>query len=258
VRMLEGKTALVCGASRGMGRACAAEFARQGARVVLAARGEETLRQTLETLDPGPHRILCVDFRDPTVVRTFAQRLVAEMGAIQILLNNSGGPPSGPILDAPPEAFEVALKSHLIASQLLSQILVPGMKGSGYGRIVNIISTSVKQPIRGLGVSNTVRAAMASWAKTLSAELAPFGITVNNILPGATRTERLTEIIRERSRATGRSEGEIEEEMRREIPAGRFGHPEEIAAVAAFLAGPGASYITGASLPVDGGRTLAL
>ena len=258
MRTLEGKTALACGASRGIGLACATEFARQGARVVLAARSEASLRRAQESLEPGDHELLAVDFQDPREVRRSAQKLVDRIGAIQILLNNSGGPPSGPILEAPLEAFEAAFASHLVSCQALAQVLVPGMKESGYGRIINIISTSVKQPIRGLGVSNTVRGAVASWAKTLSAELAPLGITVNNLLPGATRTDRLIEIISERSRAWARSEREVEEEMRREIPAGRFAAPEEIAAAAAFLASPSASYITGASLQVDGGRTLAL
>ena len=256
--MLEGKTALVCGASRGIGRACAVEFARLGARVVLAARSEEALRAARETLEKGEHEILVADFRDPAALRIAAERLVERVGDLHILLNNTGGPPAGVIFDASPEAFQSAFASHLICNQVLSQAAVPGMKRAGYGRIINIVSTSVKQPIRGLGVSNTVRGAVASWAKTLSAELAPFGITVNNILPGATRTDRLAEFIRERSRASGRSEGDVEAEMMREIPAGRFGAPEEIAAAAAFLAGPRAAYITGVSLPVDGGRTLAL
>ena len=257
-RTLDGKTALVCGASRGIGRACATEFAGLGARVILVARSWDALAAARERLGPGGHEILAADFGDPVKLQEAVQRLAARVGPIHILLNNTGGPPSGAIFDATPEAFLSTFTNHLLCNQVLSQAVVPGMKEAGYGRILNIVSTSVKQPIRGLGVSNTVRAAVASWAKTLSVELAPFGITVNNILPGATRTDRLTEIIRERARASGRSEKQIETEMIREIPMGRIGNPEEVAAAAGFLAGPRAAYITGVSLPVDGGRTSAL
>jgi len=255
---LETKAALVCGASRGIGRACAREFARQGARVILVARNEKNLRALREELGGGEHRILAADFNDPGALRGAVEQLAEEAGPIQILLNNTGGPPSGALLAAAPENFLAAFTSQLLCCQVLSQILVPGMKRAGYGRIINIVSTSVKQPIRGLGVSNTVRAAVASWAKTLSVEVARFGITVNNILPGATRTDRLAEIIRERARASGRTERDVEAEMLREIPAGRFADPDEIAAVAGFLAGPRAGYLNGTSIPVDGGRTLAL
>jgi 3-oxoacyl-[acyl-carrier protein] reductase len=257
-RTLEGRNALVCGASRGIGRACAMEFASLGARVVLVARSWDALAASRERLGPGEHEILAADFGEPSRLLEAVNRLVARISPFHILLNNTGGPPSGAIFDATPEALLSAFASHLLCNQVLTQAVVPGMKEAGYGRIINIVSTSVKQPIRGLGVSNTVRGAVASWSKTLSAELAPFGITVNNILPGATRTERLSEIIRERARASGRSEKEIEAEMIREIPAGRIGSPEDIAAAAGFLAGPRAAYITGVSLPVDGGRTLAL
>lgn len=257
-RSLEGKTALVGGASRGIGRACAVEFAALGARVILVARSSDALAAAREKLGKGDHEILAADFSDPAGLGEKVEKLAGRLGPIQILLNNSGGPPSGPVFDAAPEAFLSGITTHLLCNQVLCQALVPGMKDSGYGRIINVISTSVKQPIRNLGVSNSVRGAVASWAKTLSLELAPFGITVNNVLPGATRTDRLAEIIRERSRLSGRSEKEVEAEMIREIPAGRIGRPEEIAAAAGFLAGPRAAYITGVSLAVDGGRTTAL
>jgi 3-oxoacyl-[acyl-carrier protein] reductase len=258
MQTLDGRTALVCGASRGIGRACGVEFAGLGARVVLVARSWDSLAAARERLGAGEHEILAADFGDPAKLQEAVKRLVGRIGPIHILLNNTGGPPSGAIFDAAPEAFVSTFTTHLLCNQVLSQAVVPGMKEAGYGRIINIVSTSVKQPIRGLGVSNTVRGAVASWAKTLSVELAPFGITVNNLLPGATRTDRLSEIIRERARASGRSDQEIEMEMIREIPMGRIGSPEEVAAAAGFLAGPRASYITGVSLPVDGGRTLAL
>src|SRR5262245_20238248 len=213
MRTLEGKTALVCGASRGIGRACGVEFAGLGARVILVARSWDALAAARERLGGGEHEILVADFRDPAKLQEAVNRLVGRIGPMHILLNNTGGPPSGAILDATTEALASTFMNHVLCNQVLSQAVVPGLKEAGYGRIINIVSTSVKQPIRGLGVSNTVRAAVASWAKTLSVELAPFGITVNNLLPGATRTDRLSEIIRERARASGRNEKEIEAEM---------------------------------------------
>jgi 3-oxoacyl-[acyl-carrier protein] reductase len=263
-RALQGKSALVCGATRGIGRACAREFARLGARVTVMARSDEGLREAVEEIGAAggrggaTHDALRADFDDfAAVQRVVSERLTGGAG-FQILLNNSGGPPGGPLLDAEPESFLKAFRRHLICNHVLAKLLVPGMKQAGYGRIINIVSTSVKQPIPGLGVSNTVRAAVASWAKTLSAELAPFGITVNNVLPGATRTDRLLQIIRDRARASGRGEKEIEEEMKRDIPAGRFGEAEEIAAAAGFLALPASGYVNGISLAVDGGRTTSL
>ncbi len=256
-RSLQSRTALVCGASRGIGRACALELARQGAKVIVAARDPQALEKVISELGKD-HLPLAVDFEDTAALRLAAAGILEKVGTIHILINNSGGPPFGPTLGAPPEQFLAAFSRHLLASQILSQLLVPGMKRARYGRILNIVSTSVRQPIRGLGVSNTIRAAMAGWSKTLATELAPDGITVNNILPGATRTDRLVEIVRARAKASGRSEEEIEAEMIEEIPAGRFARPEEIAAAAGFLASPLAGYITGVSLAVDGGRTMAL
>jgi 3-oxoacyl-[acyl-carrier protein] reductase len=263
---LEGKRALVCGSSRGIGRACAIEFARLGARVTLLARTEALLREVRDSL-PGPgggpppdpgHEWLCADSADPDRIAAAVREHVDRTGPFQILLNNTGGPPGGPILEADPALFRDFFSRHVVTNQMLAQTLVPGMKETGYGRILNIISTSVKEPLRGLGVSNTIRGAVASWSKTLARELAPFGITVNNILPGATRTERLVSIIKDRAKRAGTGEGEIERGMLAEIPFGRFGMPEEIAAAAGFLASPTASYITGINLPVDGGRTSSL
>jgi 3-oxoacyl-[acyl-carrier protein] reductase len=171
------------------------------------------------------------------------------------LVNNTGGPAAGPVLDASAEAFLSAFTHHLLVNQKLAQLVVPGMRRAGYGRIVNVISTSVKAPLHGLGVSNTVRAAVGNWAKTLATELAPSGITVNNVLPGATATERLSAIIEGRAQRTGRPYSEIEHEMKAEVPMGRFADPAEIAAAVAFMASPAASYITGINIPVDGGRT---
>ena len=258
---LSGKTALVCGSTRGIGKACALELARHGANVILLARNREALQQTKGELPASgdqKHDYLIADFSKPEEVQQRVSSFLTNSPAIHILINNTGGPPSGAIQQAKPEEFQAAFSSHLLCNHLLAQTVIPGMKNFGFGRIINIVSTSVKQPIKGLGVSNTVRAAVANWAKTLSVELAPHGITVNNVLPGATRTARLEEIIANRARVTGKSQEEVAAEMKAEIPAGRFGEPEEIAHAVAFLASPAAAYITGINLPVDGGRTLCL
>lgn len=255
---LKGKTALVCGASRGIGLAAAQALAAHGCRVVLMARHEADLLQAMQQLQevyPNEHDVIVGDAVDYSSLAQSVGRWVEKHGSIHILVNNSGGPPPGPIQGAQSDAFMAAFTQHLLASHELSQCLIPGMRHAGYGRIINVISTSVKQPLHGLGVSNTVRASVASWAKTLSVEVAPFGITVNNVLPGATKTERLGQIIRGKAIRDGRTMEEVEQDMLGEIPAGRFGRPEEIAAAIAFLAGPTAGYINGINLPVDGGRT---
>lgn len=255
---LSGLNALVCGSSQGIGRACAVEFARLGARVTLLARNAEALESVRASLPGAGHAVAVADFADPESVRSAAAQELAGMGTFHILLNNTGGPPGGPILDATPDDFLRAFRAHLINNHLLVQSVVPGMKRAGYGRILNVISTSVKQPIPGLGVSNTIRGAVASWAKTLSGELGPFGITVNNLLPGFTRTQRLFSLLEDRARKAGRPVEDLEGAWVAEIPAGRLGEPEELAAVAGFLASPAAAYVNGVSLPVDGGRTSTL
>jgi 3-oxoacyl-[acyl-carrier protein] reductase len=255
---LAGKRAVVGGGSQGIGRAAAQALAELGAEVLLLARNPESLAAAVAAL-PAPagqkHRWLSVDNAQPEDLATAVAAEVRAWGDVHILVNNTGGPAAGPVLDASPEAFLSAFTNHLLVNQRLAQVLVPGMKKSGYGRIVNVISTSVKAPLHGLGVSNTVRAAVGNWAKTLATELAPDGITVNNVLPGATATERLTAIIDGRAARTGRPYTEIEAEMKAEVPMGRFAAPSEIAAAVAFLASPAASYITGINIPVDGGRT---
>lgn len=174
---------------------------------------------------------------------------------MHILVNNTGGPPGGPIIDADTDEFLTAFNMHLVNNHQLTQAVVPYMKEAKYGRIINIISTSVKQPLNGLGVSNTIRGAVASWAKTMANELGQFGITVNNVLPGSTNTGRITSIIESRAQKSGRSQEEVKQEMEAEIPARRFAEPAEVAAAAAFLASPAAAYINGINVPVDGGRT---
>ncbi len=258
---LTGKHALVCGGSQGIGLAAAQELARLGADITLLARSRETLDTALQTLPSvqaaQSHAAIAVDMSDAASLRAKVEAC-SHAHPVQILINNSGGPPGGPAHAAAGDEFQRAFQQHLIAAQTLLQALLPGMKASGYGRIVNVISTSVKEPIKNLGVSNTIRGATASWAKTLAAELGAFGITVNNVLPGYTQTQRLTQIVAERTRATGKSAAEIEQAMLGSVPAGRFARPAEIAAAIAFLASPAAAYINGINLPVDGGRTLSL
>jgi len=257
---LQGKNALVCGSTQGIGKATAMELASLGATVTLLARDETKLRVAMSEL-PSPcdqqHDFVIADFNFPDRVESVIDKIVSSKD-FSILINNTGGPPAGQAIDSRPEDFLSAINAHLICSQILVQACVPGMKKHNYGRIVNIISTSVKIPIKGLGVSNTVRGAMASWSKTLSIELAPFGITVNNILPGSTKTGRIESLIQTRAQKSGKSENEIRKEMIDEIPAGRMAEASEVANAVAFLCSPAAGYINGVSLPVDGGRTGSL
>ena len=255
---LQQKQAIVCGSTQGIGKAIALELAQLGASVTLMARNEEKLQATLLELDKSAgqqHDYICADFSDADDVKAKIETYVAAKPAVHILINNTGGPAGGPIVDAGLDEFKQAFSNHLICNHILVQAVVPLMKQAQYGRIVNIISTSVKQPLPGLGVSNTIRGAVANWAKTLSLELAAFGITVNNVLPGATVTGRHTSLIQAKAQKTGQSVEQIEQEMLAGIPAKRFGEPAEVAAAAAFLASPAAAYINGINIPVDGGRT---
>ncbi|MBK9402830.1 MAG: SDR family oxidoreductase [Bacteroidetes bacterium] len=258
---LQHKTALVCGSTQGIGRAAAQEIARLGAHVILLSRNEEKLRETLSSLDTSmgqSHKFLAADYSEPNQLKSKIDSLVKSNEPIHILVNNTGGPPGGLISNAKTEEFLAAFSNHLVCNHILVQALLAGMKKEKYGRIINVISTSVKQPLKGLGVSNTIRAAVANWSKTLAGEVAGFGITVNNVLPGATNTQRLQSIIENKSKNSGESENEIVNEMESEIPMGRFADPSEIANAIAFLASPAASYITGINIPVDGGRTACL
>jgi 3-oxoacyl-[acyl-carrier protein] reductase len=257
---LSNKNALVCGSSKGIGKAIAIELALLGANVTLVARNEERLQSVYSQLDISKnqkHQYVIIDFSDILSLQETASTLVKEKN-YHILINNTGGPPAGEITNATPEAFIQAYHNHLICNHLLATTLLEGMKHEQYGRIINIISTSVKQPLEGLGVSNTTRAAVAGWAKTLSNEVAKFGITVNNVLPGATRTERLEEIIVGGANKKNVQIEDIEMEMKKEIPMRRFAEAHEVAAAVAFLASPAAAYITGVSIPVDGGRIKGL
>lgn len=251
---LTGKRALVCGSTQGMGLAIAKELMRQGARITLFARNESVLKEIVASFDGKGHDYLVADFDDLNEVEAQAEKALLE-GDYHILINNTGGPAPGKIYEADLADFDTAMKRHLYVSQTLTRLLLSGMKESNYGRIINIISTSVRIPINGLGVSNTVRGAMAAWAKTMANELGEFGITVNNILPGFINTGRITSLIENRSKSQGKSKEEIKSEMVNTIPAGRFGEPEEVADFAAFLCSTSGAYINGTSVPIDGGRT---
>lgn len=258
---LSNKNALVCGGSKGIGWASAKLLAEAGCTVFLLSRNENDLKaacRSLPTPNDQNHSYIACDMIQTELLKTLVENLTQRMGPIHILINNSGGPAAGPITLAKTDEFITAIKQHLLAAHVLVQTLLNGMKNSGYGRIINIISTSVKQPLPNLGVSNTLRGAMANWAKTLANELGIYGITVNNVLPGATRTERLESIIQKKSIELQCDKEKVEEEMMKEIPMKRFGTPEEVAAAVLFLASPLASYINGINIPVDGGRTSSL
>ncbi len=257
---LTGKNAFVGGSSQGIGRAVARELALLGASVTVCARSAGRLREVVASLDTSKgqqHGLVAVDFSDEKAVEQAAALLASER-TIHILVNNTGGPPGGPIAAAGPGDFLAAFHNHLIVNHLLVKNFLPGMKAAGWGRIVNIISTSVKEPLDGLGVSNTTRGAVASWAKTLAGEVGPAGITVNNVLPGYTRTGRLDEVVERRAAASKQTAEAVEAMFRSSVPLRRFAEPEEVAAVVAFLASPAAGYVSGINVPVDGGRTRSL
>jgi 3-oxoacyl-[acyl-carrier protein] reductase len=243
---LSGKSALVCGGSQGIGLAAARELAARGAAVTVVSRSAPPAEDRFAFLRADLEKV-------EDLIPTLTQQL-HEPPAFHILVNNSGGPPPGPIASATVGELLTAFRQHVLAAHLLTQWALPAMRAHGYGRVINIISTSVREPIQGLGVSNTIRGAMASWSKTLSREVGKFGITVNNVLPGATRTARLEAIVSRKASASGTTPAEVEEQMRAEIPLGRIAEPAEVGSVIAFLASPAAGYISGVSIPVDGGR----
>ena len=256
---LNNKYALVCGSTAGIGKATAMSLAAEGVQVTLIARNENKLKTVLAELpQQRQHDYIVADFSNPTELKQKVLNYISKNHGFHILVNNTGGPKGGPVFSAELIEFETAFTQHLKCNHVLAQAVVPFMKNEGYGRIINVISTSVKQPLDGLGVSNTIRGAVANWSKTLANELGQFGITVNNVLPGATGTERLTEIIKNKSAKTGSSEEDAANAMKNAVPAKRFARPEELAAAITFLASECASYINGINLPVDGGRTKSL
>jgi 3-oxoacyl-[acyl-carrier protein] reductase len=257
---LKGKTALVCGSTQGIGKAAALELAELGANVILLARNEDSLKMVLAELPNKNqnHSFLVADFSQPNQLKKIISDFINDGNIIHILINNSGGPKGGAIKDATIEEFLSAFSQHLICNHILVQALYPGMIESGYGRVINVISTSVKQPLPNLGVSNTIRGAVANWSKTLAGELGVHGITVNNVLPGATNTARLQGLAKIKAEQFGETVEDVLKDMGSETPMKRIAQPEEIAAAIAFLASPAAAYINGINVPVDGGRTKSL
>ncbi len=256
---LNNKNALVCGSTQGIGKATAMALAAEGVNVTLVARNEDKLKQVISKLSSHQnHNYIVADFSNPNNLKEKIENFIKANNGFHILVNNTGGPKGGPVFSAAIEDFESAFTQHLKCNHVLVQAVVPYMKTERFGRIINIISTSVKQPLDGLGVSNTIRGAVANWSKTLANELGSFGITVNNVLPGATETERLAEIIKNKSSKIGASEEDVANAMKNTVPAKRFAKPEETACAITFLASEAASYINGINLPVDGGRTKSL
>jgi 3-oxoacyl-[acyl-carrier protein] reductase len=254
---LEGKNAVICGSTQGIGLAIAEELALLGANCTLIARNEEGLQSAVQSLDIAlrqQHQWLVADFSKPEELKKVISEHV-EKTPVHILINNTGGPPGGPITEATEQAFLDAFNQHLVCNHIMVKAVIPSMRKEGFGRIVNIISTSVKIPLKNLGVSNTIRGAVASWAKTMANELGEFNITVNNVLPGFTSTKRLSTLIDNIAKKGNVLVKTVEENMMGEVPMKRFADASEIAAVAAFLASPAASYVNGTSIPVDGGRT---
>ena len=251
------RAALVCGASRGIGRAIAAALAADGYRVTALARSQGPLEQLVEDLggEAAGHAALAVDLTDREALTRAVDELLERQGTVHALINNLSGPKAGLLIDAAPGAFAEAVETHVGTAHLLVRRLLPGMQAAGFGRVVNVISTSVRMPIPNLGVSNTTRGAMAAWAKTLAAEVAAGGVTVNSVLPGYTATERLDELMAAAASRTGKTTDTVAAEWRAKVPMGRFGLPEEVANVAAFLCSDKASYVTGEAIRVDGGRT---
>ncbi len=257
---LKNKIAVVCGSTQGIGKATAQELSKLGATIILVARNEDKLKATILDLDNSngqSHSYIVADFSRPADLEKTMSKWILTNKA-HILVNNTGGPKGGPIRDAATSEFLEAFNQHLICNHIMVQALYPLMKEEGYGRIINVISTSVKQPLNNLGVSNTIRGAVASWSKTLANELGQFNITVNNVLPGATNTDRLQTLAQIKSNQINGTVESVFSEMAAESPMNRIAEPEEIANAIAFLASPAASYINGINVPVDGGRTKSL
>jgi 3-oxoacyl-[acyl-carrier protein] reductase len=253
---LRGKVALVAASSKGLGRAVAEELAAEGAHLVMCARGKEILEQTAESIrQQATVKVVEVpaDVSDPKDIARVVKVAFEEFGQVDILVTNSGGPPSGPFETLTPEMWDTATRLLLKSAVELTRALLPGMKERRWGRILNVTSIAAKQPIDGLMLSNSLRAAVIGFARTLANEVAPFGVTVNNLLPGFTRTDRVQELARSAGGKAGSPNTDIISKWEKEIPMGRLGEPREFAALAAFLASERASYITGSSIAVDGG-----
>ncbi|MFQ6677138.1 MAG: SDR family oxidoreductase [Fidelibacterota bacterium] len=251
---LKGKRALVCGSTDGIGKATAQLLAERGASIILAARNQEKIVSVMHKLSGHGHSFICADFNDPDDLMKKAENHINDTGPVHILINNTGGPKGGPLIEGKAEEFQAAFNRHVISNQFLAQVVVPGMKELGHGRIINIISMSVMQVIPGLGISNTIRGAVAQWAKTLALELGEYDITVNNILPGYTDTDRLKDLLQNQAKENGIRYDEMVELTAKKVSLRRIGQPEETASAIAFLASDASGYITGADFPVDGAR----
>ena len=252
------KTALVCGGSQGIGKASAYELALLGANVTIVARNEANLKAVVQQLPNNghqTHQYIVADLEDLDATKIALENYLLTSPEVHILINNASGPKGGALIDAEIEDFQKAFNAHILAAQLITKAVLPSMQAANYGRIVNITSVGQKQPLVGLGVSNTIRGAMASWAKTMSMELGKFGITVNNILPGYTLTNRLAQVNAMRAETLNLSISEVEKAILKDIPIGRFTLPQETAALVAFLCSPAAAAISGTNIPVDGGKT---
>jgi 3-oxoacyl-[acyl-carrier protein] reductase len=253
---LREKVALVAGASRGLGRAVAEELAAEGANLVLCARNADALAHAAAAIEGSARvRVLAepADVSDPAAVRRLVARGIERFERIDILVTNAGGPPAGPFESLTPEVWDAATRLTLTSAVELARAVLPGMKARRWGRIINITSIAVKQPVDSLMLSNSLRAAVTGFARTLATEVASHGITVNNALPGYTRTDRVEELARASEARGGPSADAVRRAWEGQIPMGRLGEPREFAALVAFLASDRASYITGASIPVDGG-----
>jgi 3-oxoacyl-[acyl-carrier protein] reductase len=258
---LTGKTALVCGSTQGIGKATAIELALLGANITLIARNEEKLQAVLDELPRKKgqkHRYLVIDFAKTNLIKSKIERYLSKYPDAHILVNNTGGPAGGAVIDASAEQFMQTFNEHVVAAQILTQAVVSSMKQADFGRIINITSIGMKQPIVGLGVSNTIRGAMGSWAKSMANELGKYGITTNNVLPGYTTTGRLQKVNEMKAASTGKPIADVEQDLIKDIPIGRFTTPQETAAVIAFLCSPAAASVNGVSIPVDGGKTSSL
>jgi 3-oxoacyl-[acyl-carrier protein] reductase len=253
---LNGKWALVGGASQGIGAAIAVLFAEAGARLILMSRGVDKLEALRKKMrEPNNHICFPFDLEHYEKLPESLNKLIKTTGPVEIVVNNSGGPAAGPLISADPKEFEKAFRAHVLASQVIMHSVLPGMTERKNGRFINIISTSVKVPIANLGVSNTIRAAMANWSKTLATEVGPLGITSNNILPGFTKTPRLESLAAGTAKREGKEISEIEGQWIQTIPLRRFAEPGEIAEAALFLASSRGGYVNGTQLVIDGGRT---
>jgi len=253
---LKGKVALVAASSQGLGRAVAEELAAEGASLVLCARDSRTLTETASAIAEKSNAHVLAIPADVTItedIKRLVEAGIERFGRIDILVTNAGGPPAGTFEQLTREQWEQAIRLTLLSAVELTRQVLPGMKERRWGRILNITSIAVKQPIENLLLSNSLRAGLTGFARTLANEVAPYGITVNNVMPGYTRTERLDELAEMMADKQGISASEFRGKWEKEIPMGRLGEPRELAAVIAFLASERASYVTGTSFQVDGG-----